>query len=297
MESRVSDEVITQRTFSQFLDENQQRAILVQFIRASATMRHIDDLFLWVTQLMVRQLGAQVAQVWAIQANQQGHFYPGLRSFSCRDNSLTQRLATNRDIAAVAARILQAQRSSPLQGVDTTFSPNVSLFLRQHGLNYYVGAFLSESQLLPPASADFFDDWIPTPLAIVSLLFFQQVLHQNVLPDVSSMVQQILQIAKVRGLLLSTPASIDSLPMPPVSPSLQQEEPDLFELIPHRVEDPANNPLAATVFFANEHARRFYAAINGRRNVGELCIMTQLGREEASAVVRMLLTQQRIQLL
>ena len=72
--------------------------------------------------------------------------------------------------------------------------------------------------------------------------------------------------------------------------------PVLFDLIPHRNEDPANNPLAASVTIVDEHARRFYAAINGHRSVRELSTLLHLERNRLVAVVQMLLIQNRIQL-
>jgi hypothetical protein len=70
----------------------------------------------------------------------------------------------------------------------------------------------------------------------------------------------------------------------------------LFELIPHRIENPAHNPLATSVSIADEQARRFYGAINGRRTVDELRMLTHLEKERVSAIVEMLLDQQRIAL-
>jgi hypothetical protein len=82
------------------------------------------------------------------------------------------------------------------------------------------------------------------------------------------------------------------------SPSLSERRaaPVLFDLIPHRLEDPANNPLAASVDIADKQARRFYAAINGRRTVRELCTLTSLEKKEVSGVVQRLLAHHRIQL-
>jgi hypothetical protein len=82
------------------------------------------------------------------------------------------------------------------------------------------------------------------------------------------------------------------------SPSLSERRAAsvLFDLIPHRIEDPANNPIAASVGIADKQARRFYAAINGRRTVRELCTLTSLEKKEVSGVVQMLLAQHRIQL-
>jgi hypothetical protein len=96
--------------------------------------------------------------------------------------------------------------------------------------------------------------------------------------------------------LLAAPVNEGPLPIPSTPPVELRAAPVLFELIPHRLEDPADNPLAASTAIADEHARRFYAAINGRRNVGEIRRLTHLDRKETSASVQVLLAQHRIQL-
>lgn len=80
------------------------------------------------------------------------------------------------------------------------------------------------------------------------------------------------------------------------SPSPRQAAAVLLDLIAHRLEDPATNPLAASVGIADPQARRFYAAINGRRTVRELCTLTALEEPEVAGVVQRLLAHHRIQL-
>ena len=186
--------------------------------------------------------------------------------------------------------------NTPLQSVDMAFPPHVATLLRRYGLNYSASSFFHSNALLLPPSTDFSVEHIPVPLAVTFFFFFQQIPHQNVLLSINNMFQQILPIAKSRGLLLDAPTNVGSSPLPSASLPEQRTEPVLFDLIPHRVEDPANNPLATSVAIVDEQARRFYAAINGRRTVRELCMLLHLERNKVVAIVQMLLLQNRIQL-
>jgi hypothetical protein len=203
-------------------------------------------------------------------------------------------LIVNPYIVAAAERTLQSRSSFSLRLVNTTFPSSIAMSLQHHRLNYYASSFLSSSELLPPTETDFSAEQVPTPLAFALLLFFQQVPHQKVLLSINNVFQSILPIAKSRGLLLAVPRNEGPLPIPSTPPVELRTAPALFELIPHRLEDPADNPLAASIPIAHEHARRLYAAINGRRNVDEIRRLTHLDRKEIAAGVQVLLAQHRI---
>lgn len=69
-------------------------------------------------------------------------------------------------------------------------------------------------------------------------------------------------------------------------------------LIPHRCQEAdlmVSNNLRSVVI-ANKHARHLYAAIDGRRNIYELRVLTHLNMEEVSRALQLLLVQHRIQL-
>jgi hypothetical protein len=281
---------------SQHLADNQQRFTLARFLQAMTTFHHIDEVFLYFSNFIIQRYGAQVAQIWAFHVNQQGHAFPGLRSFASLDRSLPQHLVVNSHIVAIVEHALRAHRSTPLQAVDMAFPPNVATLLQRYGLNYSASSFFNSNALLLPPSTDFSVEHIPTPLAVTLLFFFQQIPHQNVLLSINNMFQQILPVAKSRGLLLVAPTNVGSSPVPSASLPEQRTVPVLFDLIPHRIEDPANNPLAASVAIVDEQARRFYAAINDRRTVRELSVLLRLEKNKVVAIVQMLLLENRIQL-
>jgi DNA-binding response OmpR family regulator len=90
---------------------------------------------------------------------------------------------------------------------------------------------------------------------------------------------------------------------PPANPpSPPREEPSLTlnKLIPHRSEDAnlmsSSNPLSRSVVISDKQARRLYAAIDGQKNVEELCMVIHLDVKQAPKVLQLLLDQQLIHL-
>ena len=85
-------------------------------------------------------------------------------------------------------------------------------------------------------------------------------------------------------------------------PSPPREEPSLTlnKLIPHRSEDAnlmsSSNPLSRSVVISDKQARRLYAAIDGQKNVEELCMVIHLDVKHAHKVLQLLLDQQLIHL-
>ncbi len=261
-----------------------------------AAMQHIDELFQAFTRFTVQRIGAQVAQVWAAQVNQSGQPFTNVRAMAYLNRILPQYVVINPHVAAVAEYTLQARDSSLPQLVDVIFPPDVATPLRTYGLNLCVSSYFSSDVLLPPASTDFSAQQPLTPLTIVLLLFFQQVPHQNALLNINNMFRHVLLVARSHGLLLAAPANGKPSASFSQPPAKQDGVQSLFKLIPHQVEDPMDNPFAASVIMADEHVRRFYTAINGRRNIQEICMLKQLDEKKASAVVQILLAQHRIQL-
>jgi hypothetical protein len=180
-----------------------------------ASMHHIDEVFLHLSQLITQRFDVQVVQVWATQVKQHGSFFVGLRSSVCQNRSLPERVVVNPYVAAVAEDTLRVQSASSLHPVKTIFPPAVATLLQRYGLHYHSSSFLSRNVLLPPAVAAVSAEQVPTRLAIAVLLFFRRVPHQNTLSSVSNMFQQILSTAQDRGFLLPAPMDSSAVPSTP----------------------------------------------------------------------------------
>jgi hypothetical protein len=78
----------------------------------------------------------------------------------------------------------------------------------------------------------------------------------------------------------------------------QQTLQSLYKLIPRRREDAvlmrSVSPLTDSVIIADKAARRTYAAIDGRKNVDELCYATDMDGSELIKALKYLLAEQRI---
>ncbi len=74
----------------------------------------------------------------------------------------------------------------------------------------------------------------------------------------------------------------------------------LDDIIPQRVEATnllkSSNPLANSIGIADKKARRLFAAIDGRKDVGELCVSLNMDSKEAYLALQILVAQDRIQL-
>ncbi len=274
--------------------ENLQQTVLTQLSQAVTTMQHIDEVFLWLVQAIVIYFGAQVAQIWTIQTTTTGQRFPQLRSMMCQDRSLPQNLIVNKQVAALAGHMLSERRNAQLHPVEASFTQYLALLLKRYGLSYCAGSFVGGDTLLPPPRVSSSEQKIATPLAVVLLLFFQHMPHQNVLPAAEEILAQAFPIASSHGLLLSASAAgapSYAEPVPRVQPSL----PALSELIAHRIEDPMSNPLSAALALPEERTRHVYAAINDRRNLAELSRLTNLDLSDVFQIVQKLAAMHRVQ--
>jgi hypothetical protein len=128
------------------------------------------------------------------------------------------------------------------------------------------------------------------------LLLVRQSPTQDFLSALHSMLQNAFSLALDRGLLFPYPTNTN-FSVSPVSHT--NPEPLLSfiaSLIPHRIEDVTSSPLASAGADLDQPTRRFYAAINGRRNVAELATIAQLDVKQVYRALQTLVTQRRIKL-
>ena len=295
----------------QWEGDDQSQAVLAQLSQATSTMRHIDEVFLWLVHMIVSRFDVQVAQVWTMQATTTGQMSPQLRSVMCKDHSLPQTIVVNTYVADLVGHILDEQCNAPLEHVDESFSVYHSMLLKRYGLCYSTGAFLRGDTLVPPprGRTSMSMQKIPTPLELVLLLFFRHMPQRDVLPAVGSILTQALPIASSRGLLLSAPthgypaipyaepaSHMRSSRLVPVPPPKPLSRSDLPNLIARRVEDPMDNPISATMALPEEQMRHVYKVINDRRSVAQLSRLTNLELRDILLILQKLVAMQRVQM-
>src|SRR5690349_21208060 len=67
--------------------------------KAITSMHHIDELFQWLAAQLIEQYQAEVAEIWALQANTMGQFALQLRTLVTSDTTLPQHVVANNTIA------------------------------------------------------------------------------------------------------------------------------------------------------------------------------------------------------
>ncbi len=284
-----------------------------QLMKAAITMRHIDELFLWVAHAIVQNFDAQVVQFWATQINRSGQYFIQLRTMVRQDMSLPQHVVTNNQVVAVAERILSERRTYLLQPIGSVFPPYQASLLARYGLNYFFSNFLSGNSLLPPLASETPGESLPTPLALTVMLFLRQTPPQNLLSAIRLSSEQALAVAAYRGLLLPTSASPGRLPavsqggiyQAPTAQQVgitpQENSPlALEQLVPRRLADAnfmtTSNPLTFSAAISDKSARRLLAAIDGSKNFDEIRLNLNMDNKEAYRALQILLDQHRIDL-
>ena len=255
-------------------------------------MRQNNDLFPWLATMIISQFNVQIMQIWTVQADDQGQTVTELQGMSCQDTTFPHSFLRNPQIAAVADRAAQEHSSISIRPVEMIFPQPVAMFLKRHLLSYCISFFLG-NVLLASAKRSISSEELSTPVAIVILLLLKQPPAQDLVPAIRFALQKAFSDAANRGLLQLAPAN--SLALPPRAHS-QPLPLSFFPLIPHRVEDATSSPLAVSGAGLDAPTRRFYAAINGQRDVGELSAMARCSIEQAQSALQTLMARHLIKL-
>jgi hypothetical protein len=266
-------------------------------------MHHIDELFQWLAAQLIEQFQAEVAEIWALQANVTGQFALQLRTLVTSDTTLPQHVVANNHIADFATRLFSEQRNYPLQATNQLFSSYPASTLARYGQNYVAGYYFHNAvEQLPPARQAQAGIGRPVPFTLAILLFQRERRSYDLLAALQVLLPQTVLIAKNRGLL-----TVDPITPPPFSPygmetPLPQHNPalHLWMLIPHRQRENellmSSNPLSRSVDIPDKQARRIYSAIDGRKNMDALRRATGIEAQELIRVMKILIVQRRVEL-
>jgi hypothetical protein len=268
---------------------HQQLAIITQLLQMSINMRHIDELFLWLSHSIGQHLNVPVIQLWSYQAYTTGQYSAELRVTASQNPLFPLQVVNNAQVSERVRDLLTQRSGVSPQSVANTFSPDQADLLTSYNLHYWACLFLSSDALLPALmSNDLSHEAVPTPLTMAVSLFTQQVFNPNLLPTIKHILEHALSIAKNRGLLLNVTDS------PLGNPANNQPQQLTFnELIPHRTQSidaiQANNPLTNATPITDKQARQFYFAIDGKKTITELANSIQLDQQEVDSALQFLL--------
>jgi hypothetical protein len=277
---------------------NQQLVIITQLLQMSVNMRHIDEMFLWLSHIIGQRLNVDVMQFWTYQANIHGQYSAELRAAASQNTLFPLHVVNNAQIGEVVRDLLVEQSGANPQPVTNLFSSRQADLLMRYNLHYWASFFLGSSDLLPPPmSSEPTHGAVPTPLAMVVSLFTQQMPHPSLLPTIKRISEHALSVAKNRGLLSrGENLSLDSL-------AHNRAQPKQFafnELIPQWASDvqamQADNPFAEAVVISDKRARQLYFSIDGKKSIAELAESNRMDQQEFNSALQILLKQKHIRL-
>ena len=277
---------------------NHQLVIITRLLEVVENMQSMDELFVWLADMMMQRMDVQVMQFWAIQNYRSGRVGCELRTMVQQGTSLPQHIMINQLLADKVELLLNKRQSVEPQAVSSLFSHYFSNLLMRYNLNYWACNFVSNTMLLAPANNDFSSQKVATPLRLAVAIFSRHTPSARLLPTISHILDHVLAIARSHGLM---DASL------PVERGLQltggrsaEKRPLLTEFIPYRTQIvtttmryalAGNEPL-----IQDKNARRLYLAIDDKKNIDELAYTTQLNIQEFYAALCLLLAQKHIQL-
>lgn len=271
-----------------------QLIILSQLLQLSTEMKHVDDMFLWLTNEMVKQLNVQLVQLWTVQAFSRGQMSIMLRANASQDRSLLEHVFYNAHVAEVVGNLLNTHQAIAPQPVNRYFSSHQTNLFQRYGLNYCFGYFLESTDLLPPARS--LPSGAATPFMMYALLCTRVIPSPEVATAINHILMQIAPIARQRGLLV-TPAKHERSSSTGLYPS--QQSLSLVDLIPVHLKDMSamrtTNPFASGVNL-EKRALRLYQTIDGRKSIGEITSLIKYSEKEMFEALRVLMQQKLIEM-
>jgi hypothetical protein len=275
---------------------NHQLIIITRLLQIVETLNTIDELFTWLSEMIMERMNVHVVQFWAMQAYLHGRMRCELRTMTSLSTSFPQHIVVNQPLADTIEQLLATQQSVTPLLVGNVFSQYHSKLLVRYNLNYWGCHFMSNTILLPPPTNTSSYQKIATPLTLGLAVFLQHPPSSRLLPTLAHLLDHTLPIAKSRGLLTIPPPRQTGLQLTPRQNTTPH--PTLTEATPYRAQTghTAHYALLPGSIIRDKNARRLYLAIDGHKNIGELASSLQLSRQEFYTALSLLLEQKRIQI-
>src|SRR5260370_27485169 len=80
--------------------------ITTKLYNAASQMHHIDELFQWLSDVIMQNFDVQGIQFWALQAKQTGEKVVELRCMVHREHLFPPQIIANNQVAAIASQII-----------------------------------------------------------------------------------------------------------------------------------------------------------------------------------------------
>ncbi len=192
---------------------NHQLIIITRLLQVVETLNNIDELFTWLSEMIMERLDVQVVQFWAMQAYIHGTMRCELRTMTSQNSAFPQHIVVNQPLAYTVEQLLTKQQSVTPHLVGNIFSQYHSKLLVRYNLNYWGCHVMSNTLLLPPTKNSVSYEKVATPLTLGLTVFLQHPPSSRLLPTLSHLLDHTLPIASRQGLLAITPAQQPELPL------------------------------------------------------------------------------------
>ena len=259
-------------------------AIVSQLLQLVTSMHHIDELFAWITSILVQRFGVVSAQLWANQANSKGGVRCKLRASASQNPFQALQTFEGIEMRTFIERIVREQRGILSIPVTSIFSQYQAAALVQQNCQYWTICFFNKDVFLPSPQRHPEKDEVPTPLQMVFSLFTQQPLQSSQARAISFLIEQSLRIAISHGLLSKT-----------AEKSQAAIQSTFASLIPERIQttevEQAENPFNSAIVIPEKRNRQVYNLIDGKKNIEELTLLVRVSRKEILEILQSLLAK------
>ncbi len=283
-------------TSAQRIMGNHQLIIITQLLQVVDTMESIDELFTWLSEMIMQRMDVQVVQFWTMQVHAQQQMSCELRTMARQNTACPQHIVVNQPLANTVEKLLHRRQSVTPRLVGHVFSQYHSKLLTRYNLNYWACHVMSSDILLPPGRNDFSYEKVATPFTLGVAVFLQHAPSSRLLPTLAHILEHVLPIAMSRGLLNVTTPMKQELQLSIAQYTGRHAIPTRFAPQHIQAEHSTKHALIPKNSLQENNIRRLYFEIDGKRTIGELVSIMQMSTQEFYAALSLLLTQKRIRI-
>ncbi len=273
--------------------------IFTQLKQAIETMQQPDELFQWLTSVIIQRFNVPIVQLWSFE-NRMPAYPPSTQLLSMASQNPSQPLhAVNEKVAMTVGQISLAQRVVYPQPVEQLFPSYVASLLKRYGLAYCAYCVVDRNRPSNPNVNLYQQQSSMAGFTCTALLFLKQNVDPDLVTTINVLLEQALIIAE--NCHLFVPVAANSNYIAPVQETFSpQIPPALPDLVPRRRQDGgsmlSSNPFAHPSGISDKQAQRLYDTIDGRRTVAELCRIVGMNLTEAQQSLQVLMHAQQIEM-
>lgn len=273
-------------------------AVFTQLRQAIETMHSPEEMFQWLSSMLMQRFDVPIVQVWTCENGWTGQPSARLRAMTSQNPSQPIQ-ALSEKAADTVERISKGQRITSPVPVERIFPAYLASLLKRYGLGICLYCVNSKSVDLAPERNAAMQGMATTGLTFIILCLLSQYPQQDLASAVTIILEQALAIAENRHLLLPVTATPGQIPALQQAPA-QSTPPALPGLVIRKKQNAgfmlSSNPFASSVTITDKQALRLFEAIDGRTPVAELIALAGMTLQEAQMALQTLLGLQCVEI-